>query len=421
MMTAENQKKYDEKLKRMRDALSLKEPDRVPIEITGGQFMVNYAGFTMADVITDTSMEKIKYAITKYLTDFDPDVVTDTSQYYFGEGPGFKLQGSKKMLVSGVDEPKIGSDSIQQHMEFPTLMDDEFDEFFNNRLAWQLNKQLPRMSSIMEPFANLKISPGFRNVSEIADIFSRPDFRSTIEAFWKISDFYKEYRPKAAAVNKELIELGYPSFSGGGAAVPFDKWSDEYRGTILSLMDLYDHEDEVMRYLEEYQEFQLNTIRKMNKDGTKNGKYVSFMLHKGVDGFMNGEQYRKFYWTHLKQLMETISDCGMIPVLFCEGKYNTRLDFLREAPKGSYCYFETVDMAEAKKKLSGIACVGGNFPTALLTYGTKQKVIDECKKLLDTCAPGGGYIFKCSAVLGSCKTENVEAMFQTVKDYGKYR
>ena len=42
-MTPENQKKHDIKLKRMTDALTLKVPDRVPIEIAGGSFMVKNA------------------------------------------------------------------------------------------------------------------------------------------------------------------------------------------------------------------------------------------------------------------------------------------------------------------------------------------------------------------------------------------
>lgn len=43
-MTAENKKKYESKLKRLLDALDLKEPDMVPIDIDGGKFMINYAG-----------------------------------------------------------------------------------------------------------------------------------------------------------------------------------------------------------------------------------------------------------------------------------------------------------------------------------------------------------------------------------------
>lgn len=421
MMTPENQKKFDEKEKRMRDALSLKEPDRVPIELAGGQFMVNYAGFTMADVIYDTSLEKIKFAIKKYLHDFDPDVVTEVALYYFGEGPGHELQGSKTMLISGQDDEKIGRDSIHQYLEFPTLLDDEFDEFFADRTGFMLNKYMPRISTVLEPFEKLKISAAFRSPVEIANIVSQPDFRKSIEQLWKLADFYKEFYAKTAAANRELMDLGYPSFSGGGAGVPFDKYSDTFRGTILSLMDLYDHEEEVSRFIEEFQQFQLASIKKMNPDGSKNGKYISLMLHKGVDGFMNGEQYRKYYWRHMQEIAEAIISVNMIPVFFCEGKYNSRLDFLTEVPKGKvYYYFEDVDMAQVKKKLGGIACIGGNFPSALLIYGKKEKVIDECKKLLDTCAPGGGYIFKTSSVLSGAKPENVEAMFDTVKQYGKY-
>ena len=39
-MTKENQAKYDAKLKRLTDALSMKTPDRVPIDIFGGEFMI---------------------------------------------------------------------------------------------------------------------------------------------------------------------------------------------------------------------------------------------------------------------------------------------------------------------------------------------------------------------------------------------
>ena len=421
MMTPENQRKHDEKLKRMRDALSLKVPDRVPIDVTGGQFMVNYAGFTMAEVIYDTSLEKIKYAIKKFLNDFDPDVVTDLGLYYFGEGPGHEMQGSKTMLISGMKDSRIGEDSIQQFIEFPTLFAEEFDEFFSDRTGWYLNKFLPRISTVMEPFKDFRIKVNHRGILDVANSFSRPDIREAIKRLWEISDFYREFRKKAEQANRDFVEMGYPSFSGGIAVVPFDKYSDTFRGTALSLMDLYDREEEIERYTNEFQQEMLETIRSYNRDGGRTGKFVSFMLHKGMDGFMNDEQYRKHYWRHLKELIETVVECGMIPNVFCEGKYMSRLDCLAEVPKGKVYYtFEKMDMAATKKKLAGIACIGGGFPSALLQYGTREQVIDECKRLLDACAPDGGYIFRLSAGLTKAKPENVEAMFRTVREYGKY-
>lgn len=421
-MTPENQKKHDIKLKRMTDALTLKVPDRVPIEIAGGSFMVKNAGYTMAEVIYDTSLEKAWECIQKFHNDFDPDVVSGLGLNYFGEGPGHEMQGSKTMLIAGMKDRRVNDDSIQQFIEFPTLMDEEFDEFLNDHTAWAIHKFLPRASSVLEPFAKLNFPLNHRGILGVAQSFSQPDIRKAIQTLWDIADFYKEFGPKAAAVNKKAVEMGYPNLGGGLAIVPFDKYSDTFRGTVNSLMDLYDYPEEVTTYIDRFQQEILGSIRAMNKDGSKNGKLVSMMLHKGIDGFMNDEQYEKYYWRHLKEEIETIVSCGMMPSIFAEGKYMSRLKYLKDVPVGKvYYYFETMDMAAVKKELGGIACIGGGFPSGLLSYASKERVADEVKRLLDICAPDGGYIFKLSAGLnGEAKPENVEIMFRTVKEYGKY-
>ena len=54
-MTKENQAKYDAKLKRLTDALSMKTPDRVPIDIFGGEFMIQRLGYTLAGTTSSRS------------------------------------------------------------------------------------------------------------------------------------------------------------------------------------------------------------------------------------------------------------------------------------------------------------------------------------------------------------------------------
>ena len=73
-----------------------------------------------------------------------------------------------------------------------------------------------------------------------------------------------------------------------------------------------------------------------------------------------------------------------------------------------------------KQELKGVACLGGGFPSTLLQFGTKEQVKEEVKRLLDAAMPGGGYIFRTSAGIDAAKVENVEVMFQTVREYGKY-
>ena len=119
-------------------------------------------------------------------------------------------------------------------------------------------------------------------------------------------------------------------------------------------------------------------------------------------------------------IINAIIDAGMVPYIYTEGKYNTRLECLKEVPKGKVIYhFEEVDMAEAKRVLGDTATISGGFPVYLLDYGTKEQVIDECKRLIDVCAPGGGFIFETSCGMDLAKRENVEAMVETVRTYGK--
>ena len=107
--------------------------------------------------------------------------------------------------------------------------------------------------------------------------------------------------------------------------------------------------------------------------------------------------------------------------MFCEGKYSTRFDFLQDVPKGKVVYmFEKIDIAEAKRKLEGIACICGNLPTTLLVSGTPEQVVTETKRMLDICAPGGGFIMDCSIVVDAAKKENFAAWYETTLTYGCY-
>src|SRR5665811_996463 len=49
-------------------------------------------------------------------------------------------------------------------------------------------------------------------------------------------------------------------------------------------------------------------------------------LHKGADGFMSDEQFHTFYWPTLRKTLLGLIEQGMIPFLFAEGRYNTRLE-----------------------------------------------------------------------------------------------
>ena len=415
-MTSENKQKYDAKLKRIYDAVALREPDMIPATPSAELFPVFNAGYTVAEVVYDATMEKMKHALVKYVTDFDPDVHPGLCNILAGEGPGLELTEPNNLRWAGMPGNPIDENSLQQHIEFPTLLDEEFEEFKTDRTGWTMRKQMPRTSNLLKPMAML--AGGFGSDARgLARIFSMPDFQRMIGQFKKINDFYTEHDKRAAEVVKYVEELGYPNIRTGMAGAPFDSYSNGMRGTILSLSDLYDDPDFVLARVEENYERMVQMIRMGKGSGNE---FVFMPLHKGMDGFMSAEHYRKFYWKYLQGVILEIIDAGKTPYVYTEGKYNSRLDFLTEVPPGKVVYhFEGVDMAVAKKKLGGIACITGGYQPWKLGWQTREQVRDEIKRLIDICAPGGGYMFETSCGLDYAKRENVEVMFDTVRSYGK--
>jgi hypothetical protein len=56
-----------------------------------------------------------------------------------------------------------------------------------------------------------------------------------------------------------------------------------------------------------------------------------------------------------------------------------------------------------------------------MATGTPKQVKDYCKKLIETCAPGGGYILGTGAAIDNGKVENLRAMIDSAKEYGTYK
>lgn len=409
---------YESRMKRINAAVSLKEADRVPLIPVMQGFPVFRAGLSMKDVVYD--FDKGAEAYKQYLRDFEPDAIFGHAYINMGAGPALELQQPKSLTWAGAPGTAISDDSIHQFLEFPVLQDDEMELFTKDYTGWVLERAMPRVSGLLEPFARAgfsALSPGM-NITQLAGLFSTPQMRHVIETLWKISEMSAENNAKSAALEAEMEAMGFPVLQKGFAAVPFDSYSDGLRGTINSLTDLYEYEDIVRNYCAEHLESMLQLVRMEGK--MMPGKWVFMALHKGMDGFMSDEHYREYYWDHLQKIICAIIEANKIPYIFTEGKYNSRLDCLKEVPEGKVLYhFEEVDMVEAKKKLGGIACISGGFPNYLLNYGTRQEVVDECKRLIDACAPGGGYIFETAYGMDYAKRENVEAMFETVHTYGK--
>jgi uroporphyrinogen-III decarboxylase len=77
-------------------------------------------------------------------------------------------------------------------------------------------------------------------------------------------------------------------------------------------------------------------------------------------------------------------------------------------------------MAEAKKILGDVSCIMGNIPTSIVKTGTPQQVKDTCRRLIETCGPGGGFILSGGATIDNGNIENLKAIMEAAYEYGIY-
>jgi uroporphyrinogen-III decarboxylase len=59
-------------------------------------------------------------------------------------------------------------------------------------------------------------------------------------------------------------------------------------------------------------------------------------------------------------------------------------------------------------------------PTSLMYTGTPEAVKECCRRLIEVCGKGGGYILTAGASTAQVKAENLRAMMEAAREYGTY-
>jgi uroporphyrinogen-III decarboxylase len=71
--------------------------------------------------------------------------------------------------------------------------------------------------------------------------------------------------------------------------------------------------------------------------------------------------------------------------------------------------------------IGNTCCISGNVPCSLIITGTPRQVKEECRKLIETCAPGGGYILTGGCPATETKNpDNFRVFMEAAKEYGVY-
>ena len=353
----------------------------------------------------------------RFALEYPTDLIKAPS--YHGTGKAMEMLGYRLYKWPGHGLPDhVGF----QAMESEWMKNDEYDSLLDDPSDLWLRYYLPRVFGAFEPLAQL---PRLTDIVEIPDVgqlaaFGKPGMR---EALNNLADagleMFKVKSRLGQFIHKAIGTHGFSFGVGGGAKAPFDVIADTMRGSRSMMLDMYRDSAKILKAVERLTPLQ---IKKGVSGVNVSGNPLVFMpLHKGADGFMSDDQFRELYWPSLKAVILGLIEQGCIPYLFAEGGYNSRLEYLKQLPKGkTLWHFDQTDMATAKKTIGDTICMAGNVPSGLMVTGTAGQVEDCCKQLMDDCAPGGGYILTTGAVTDEGKAETMQALLDTAAKHGSY-
>ena len=411
---------YRERDKRVKDAIALKTPDRVPIWFQDASFFpAKYTGITFKEAMYES--DKVFAAYKKTFLDFEPDFYFNPGHALHTPGDALEELDCRQVVLPG--QKGIPVNHSFQFVEDEYMTAEEYDELLDDPTAFTISKYVPRVYGKMKPLETLPpvktLLLGYFGMPASGGMVS-DEILDAMESFCKAGRIVQKHQVKAAAFVEEMAGLGFPLACGAITLAPFDLIGDTLRGLRGILMDMYRCPDKLLAAIDKVTPLMINgAIAQCEATGCPG---VFIPLHKGSDGFMSLEQFETFYWPSLKKLILTFIDHGLTPCPFFEGIHTQRLEIYSELPKGKILgFFDSTDIYKAKEILGNTMCMSGFMPLSLLQAGTPEKVKAYAKELIDVVGKDGGFIMGPKSAMDEANPELAKVWFDFTKEYGVYK
>jgi hypothetical protein len=403
---------YEEREKRVRDTIELKEPDRVPVWIVPEP--ARFCGLPHSAEYYDPAAWN--QAMIQLTLHFEPDLGLPG---FGSSGLAWESLGVKNRLWPGGPLP---CNYEYQFIEGEYMKENEYDLFLSDPSDFIVRYYLPRIYGGLEPLKRLPpLNQLFGGFEGILTLFTDPEFEQLAKTLTKATKELKDYRQAKGDLQEDMALLGFPAFSqwGGAGGAPFDTVSSFFRGMKGSMVDMYRRPEKLLQLCDMILEQRIKNAVPADPNTRGNPKRVGLPLWRGDKAFMSDKQFEKFYWPGLKKALLASIEMGYIPIPFFEDHFGERLERLLELPKGKViALVDHSDVVRAKEVLGGHACVIGTGP-ASLKYASLQEVEDYYKNQIKMCKKGGGYMLNLSFPDNATLTD-LKRLMNSIKEAGRY-
>ena len=365
---------------RVRAAVNLEVPDRVPIVPLMGQFALRYQGVPQTEAIRNPPR-----ALEALMATYDA------------------LGGYDAVLGANLLWP---------------------------RHSWRISAAPTRMRF-----------PGKGGVSEDAqiqamerEIMTAEDYDTIVDRGW--NGFCEEFLPRVTgrpldkidALQKMILEISLgdaKAWSDHGAIVlgGATTWSctmilSVCRSLTQFTLDLHRRPDKVEAAMDVMvPDLIQNTINDIKATANP---WVFFPLERGSAFFYPLKIFERFGFPYLKKMVDAFAAEGFTTILHFDTDWTLNLPYLKDLPRGKcICELDSrTDIFKAKGILRDHMCIMGDVPPSLLSIGTTEDVAAYCERLIDVVGKGGGFILSTGCECPIDATfDNVKMMIDTAKTH----
>lgn len=145
-------------------------------------------------------------------------------------------------------------------------------------------------------------------------------------------------------------------------------------------------------------------------------------------GFISSKFYREFVLPYERQIAEAIRSSGVHAYTHTCGSIADRLEMMVEAGiSGIECLdpppLGNVQLEEAKRRIGSRVFIKGNIdPVHTLLEGTEELVREDARKRLKIGKPAGGFILSTAcSIAPHTRRENIQALSRAAREEGSYQ
>ncbi len=362
------ERRFQLHLDRLKTAVALGTPDRVPVAPNGPAWPARTLGVKMSTMVADPIVS-YRTVIDAYAGLGDIDAI-QTPNYH---PTSLSLKWLSRVKLPGRDLP---DDALWQVAEAEIMKVEDYEAIVaEGWRPWVGRYYRDRLPGAVEAFA------------AVAPV---------------VTDALDECRARGIVpLSPFAATIPYEYFCGGRSMKEF-------------LLDMFRRPDTVQAAMDVVLPALIDDMRAAIRRLRLTGLWIAGW--RSASEFIAPRHWERFVFPYLKQMVEAAIDEGAIPVLHFDACWDRDLEYLKEFPKAR-CVLaldSKTDIYRAKEVLGGHMCLMGDVPPRMLTLGTPAEVTEYCRRLVGEIGPSGFILSSGCDVPIDAKHENVKAMVDSV-------